>query len=343
MKKIFAILGIVLWTLSWTSLHSQEKREFGSYKEMREYLGVLFEQKKFAEAASLLESVLDRFPDNILANTVNLAAARLSLGDAGKAVDALEEGHRRGIFYGLWDFVGKFWDPLRGSPRFEAFLQANKARVDEVQKKASMKIEAVTPEGYDPAKKYPLFLALHGGGESNADFKPNWTSPRLRAEFITAYVQSSQVASMRGFHWQDVAVTRRDLEAAYKRILEEYPVDPGRVLIGGFSSGGFGSLVAALQNFFPVRGFVALCPAMPETISDEDIRAARSRGLRGTLLTTETDYRVEPQRALVDRLKKLGLSVEFHVTPDIGHWYPKDFETMLDRAIGLILPVGNGE
>jgi predicted esterase len=341
MKKLFVILGIVLCSMSWASRPRQEKREFGSYGEMREYLGGLFNQKKYDEAASLLESVLDRFPDNVLANTYNLAIARVYLGDAEKALQALEEGHRRGIFYGTWDFGGELWEPIKNSPRYKAFLKANQARLEEAQKKASMKIEAVTPAGYDPAKKYPLFIALHGGGESTPDFKPNWTSPRLRGEFITVYVQSSQVASMRGFHWQDVAVTRRDLEAAYKLILEQYPVDAGRVIIGGFSSGGFGSLVAAFMNDFPVRGFVALCPEVPQTISDEDILAAKARGLRGTLLTTELDHRVESQRVLMNRMEKLGLPVEFHLTPNIGHWYPKDFEALLDRAIGLILAAGN--
>jgi len=343
MKKSFVILGIVICSLSWASLASQKKTEFGSYKEMRDYLGELFEQKKYEEAASLLESVLDRFPDNVLANTYNLAIAHVYLGDADKAMQALEEGHRRGIFYGIWDFGAKLWDLIKNSPRYEAFLKANQARIGEAQKGASVKIDAVMPQGYDPAKKYPLFIALHGGGEATPDFKPNWTSPRLSAEFITVYVQSSQVASMRGFHWQDVAVTRRDLETVYKQILERYPVDAGRVIIGGFSSGGFGSLVAVFMDFFPVRGFVALCPEVPQTISDEVILAAKARGLRGTLLTTELDNRVEPQRALMNRMEKLGLPVEFHVTPNIGHWYPKDFEAMLDRAIGLILAAGNGE
>ena len=343
MKRPFAFLGIVLCSLSLAaSLPGQEKRDFASYKEMREYLGTLFQQKKFAEAASLLEGVLDQFPDNVVANTYNLAAARASLGDADKAIGALEEGHRRGIFYGIWDFAGQLWEPLKASPRFEAFWKENQARIEEAQQKTPMTIEAMTPAGYDPAKKYPLFIALHGGGESTADLKPLWTSPRLRGEFITAFVQSSQVASMRGFHWQDVAVTRKDLEAAYKRILEQYPVDTGRVIIGGFSSGGFGSLVAALQNFFPVRGFVALCPEVPQTISDEDILAAKARGLRGTLLTTEQDNRVDRQRALISRLEKLGLPAEIHVTPNIGHWFPDDFGTLLDRAIGMILPDGNG-
>jgi len=343
MKKTLAILGIVLCTLPLASLQGQEKREFGSYKEMRAFLGELFNQKKYEEAASLMESVLDRFPDNVLANAYNLALARLFAGDSEKAIRALEEGHRRGVFYGLWDFAAELWDPVKSSPRFEAFLKENQVRVEEAQERASMKIEVVTPAGYDPAKKYPLFIALHGGGESVADFKPSWTSPRLRGEFITVYVQSSQVANMRGFHWQDVDVTRRDLEAAYKRILEQFPVDTGRTVIGGFSSGGFGSLVAAMKKFLPVRGFVALCPEVPMTISDEDILAAKARGLRGTLLTTEADNRVEQQRTLMNRMEKLGLPADFHLTPGIGHWYPGDFDTLLDRAIGHILEPGKSE
>jgi hypothetical protein len=54
-------------------------------------------------------------------------------------------------------------------------------------------------------------------------------------------------------------------------------------------------------------------------------------------LTTEADNRVDRQRALVDRLEKSGLAVDFHLTPAIGHWYPDDFEALLDRAIGFIL------
>ncbi len=343
MKRIHIILGIVFVFLASVALGGQEKRGFGTYKEMREYLGELFRQEKYAEAASLLESVLDRFPDNVEANTYNLALARLSMGDNGKAVEALEEGHRRGIFYGIWYLTSKRWDPLKGMPRFEAVIKANQTRVAEAQKKASMKIETATPAGYDAVKKYPLFIALHGGGESLIDFKPSWTSPRLRGEFITVYVQSSQVASMNGFHWQDVAITRKELETAYRQTVERYPVDTNRVIIGGFSSGGFGSLAVALKNDLPVRGFVVLCPEVPATISDDDILAAKARGLRGTLLTTEADNRVEQQRALIERLEKSGLSVDFHLTPAIGHWYPDDFEALLDRAIGKIFRTEKGE
>jgi predicted esterase len=320
------------------SVHAgQAKKEFADYREMRAFLGELFQQKRYEEAAALLESVLDRFPANVLANTFNLAAARVYLGQPDKAVEALEEGHRRGVFYGLWDFIAELWGPLRGTPRFQAFLKANQVRVDEAQAKAVLLTDVVTPEGYDPAKTYPLFIALHGGGETVAELKPLWTSPRLRSEFITVYVQSTQVASMKGFHWQDAALTRRDVEAAYTRVLGRYPVDTGRVLVGGFSSGGYGAMVVSFGGLIPVRGFVALCPGVPEALTDAEVLAAKARGLGGTLLTTELDQRVEAQRALAERLQKLGLAVEFHLSPNIGHWFPEDFGARLDRAIGHIL------
>ncbi len=205
-----------------------------------------------------------------------------------------------------------------------------------------MKLEVVTPPGYDSRRRYPLFVALHGGGENVAIFKPNWVSPRLQAEFIIAYVQSSQVADMTTFHWQDEAITRRDLEAAYEKVIATYPIDRSRVVVGGFSSGGFASLVTAFHKFLPVRGFVALCPEVPVSIRDEEISAAVGRGLRGSLLTTEQDGRIEAQRALAGRWKALGLDAEFIVTPNIGHWYPKDFPQQLDRAIGRIAgPAGS--
>ena len=340
MKKIVVLLCLAAFLSAGSPGAAQEKREFSSYKEMRDYLGELYNQKKYAEAAALLESVLDRFPDNILANIFNLATMRLFQGDVDKAMAALEEGHRRGVFYGLWDFTAELWTPLKKHGRYEAFRKENAARIEAAQKKATLIVDVATPAGYDPAKKYPLFIALHGGGESIAELKPNWTSPRLRNEFLTVFVQSTQVSGMKGFHWQDEVLTRRDVEAAYRQVLEKYPVDAGRILIGGFSSGGFGSLIVAFSGSLPVRGFVALCPEPPQTLSDEAILAAKKRGLRGILLTTELDRRVDRQRELAARWEKLGLASEFHVTPDIGHWFPKDFEELLDRAIGRILGDG---
>jgi len=340
MHKKIIVSFLAITALSGLFLYGQEKREFKDYMEMRAYLGELFQQKKYAEAAALLEGVLDRFPDNIAANAYNLAMMRVLTGELDKAVAALEDGHRRGIFFGLWVFQGNLWKPLNGNPRFEAFLKENAARIEAAEKKAKQIIDVVTPEGYDPSKKYPLFIALHGGGESIAELKPEWNSPRLKKEFITAFLQSTQVAGMTGFHWQKEDMTKREISEAYTKIVAQYPIDTSRVLIGGFSSGGFGSMIMTFSGSVPVRGFVALCPEPPQTITDAAVATAAKRGVRGTLLTTEQDGRIAVQKDLVARLVKLGFDCEIHVTPNIGHWFPKDFPELLDKAIGRILGDG---
>ncbi len=340
MNRRLNVLTILIAILLPLAALAQDPREQGSYQEMRAYLGELYQQQKYAEGAALLERALDRYPDHILANTYNLAILRGLAGDPGGGIEALEDGLRRGVFYGRWDFEDEMLAPLKAHERFADFWQQNLARLEEAQSQATMKMEVVLPADYDAARAYPLFVALHGGGEDLAAFKPNWTSPALQADHIILYVQSSQVANMRGFHWHDEAQTRRDLESAYAQAVASYRIDADHLLVGGFSSGGYASLLAAFHGILPACGFVALCPEVPTSITDEEIAAAAKRGLRGTLLTSELDNRLDAQRSLAERWQGLGLDGELVITPNMGHWYPEDFPQQLDAAIDRILAPG---
>jgi acetyl esterase/lipase len=80
---------------------------------------------------------------------------------------------------------------------------------------------------------------------------------------------------------------------------------------------------------------------MPDEFTPEDVRAARDRGIRGTILTTEMDGRVDQQRRMEEIMREEGLPLEFFVTPNIGHWYPEDLAQRIDQAITHIR-AGNG-
>lgn len=334
MKKLAALTMVTL--LICPCLAAAKVKTFATYADMRQYLGQLVQDKKFAEAEGVLTHALAQFPDHLLANAYNLAYVRVELKKYGPAIKALEYGHKRGIFYGIWDFMGPAFAPLKGLKKFQAFEEKNRGFIAAAQQLAKLKLEIVTPEEYDPGKKYPLFLALHGGGNTLDDFKPHWHSERLKTEFIVAYVQSTQVASMKGFHWQDPALTARDLAEALRQVGAGYPIDEQRILIGGFSSGGFAALTVSLKNMLPVIGFIALCPPLPEDVTEEDIRQAAGRGIRGTILTTEMDQRLPDQRKLADNFSRLGLQYQFAVTPNVGHWYPDDLDRRIDQAIAHI-------
>lgn len=305
-----------------------------SYQAMRAEVVELYGEERFAEAAEILTTALERYPDHLIANCVNLALMYLRMERFEKGLDALRYGLDHEIWYGKYAFLDPTWDPLKGAPGWEAFQERNKKAKELAAKEVEPRLDVVLPENYDPNRSYPLFLALHGGGENVDLFLPNWGSPILSRDFIVAYPQSTQLIAMDGYNWtEDISLSLREIREAYQKVVDDYPVDEGEVVVGGFSSGGVASLEVVLNATLPVRGFVVLCPAMPEGFSPEAVRAASERGARGTLLTTEMDGRLDQQRKMAEIMKEVGLPLEFHITPDIGHWYPADLAARIDDAI----------
>jgi len=143
---------------------------------------------------------------------------------------------------------------------------------------------------------------------------------------------------MNGYNWtEDIEVSKKEIHEAYLKVIKEYPVDIDRVVIGGFSSGGVAALEVTLDNTFPVRGFVVLCPAKPDGFSGEKIVAAKNRGIRGIILTTEMDNRLDVQKEMAEIMNTTGFPHQFFITPNIGHWFPDDMDKKIDEAIEFIL------
>ncbi len=337
MKK--AMLFIIILVTIFLILGGQEKErpQFATYQEMRAHIGKLYQGKKYAEAAEILEKALTQFPDHLHANTYNLALIYVQLAEAEKALQILEYGLEHDVWYGKYDFLDEIWALLRKEEGFDSFDRKNEKKREEAQKEIEPKLEVFVPENYDKGKKYPLFIALHGGGENIEGFKPQWTSDRLKKEFIVAYPQSSQMITQNGYSWtEDIELAKKEIREAYEKIVQKYPVDTSKVIIGGFSSGGVASLEVVLDNTIPAAGFVILCPAKPDDFTVDKVRGVKERGIRGTLITTEMDNRLPDQKEMAGIMKEQGLPHEFIVTPDIGHWYPENLAEMIDKAIEFI-------
>lgn len=338
MKKVFMIMAILMTVFPILEGQEKESTQFATYQEMRTHIGKLYQQEKYAEAAEILQKALIQFPDHLHANAYNLALMNVHLKEYKEALEALDYGLEKGIWFGKYDFYAEMWAPLKEAEGFESFKQKNEARRQEAQKGIKPKLEILVPEDYDKSKKYPLFLALHGGGENIEVFKPHWTSELLQTEFIVAFPQSSQIVSMDGYNWtEDIELTKKEIKEAYKKTIQNYPVDKSQVIIGGFSSGGVASLEIVLDDTIPVIGFVVLCPAKPEDFTVQKVAEAKKRGIRGTLLTTEMDPRLPDQKEMAEIMKAQDLPLEFIVTPNIGHWYPEDLDERIDTAISHIM------
>ena len=306
---------------------------------MRQKIGELHGQKEYAQAAKILEWGLEQFPDHRMANTYNLATFQVLLDQPKKALQTLLSGLDHGLWYGPWDFEADLWESVKELDGFEQVNARSEMGRKAAQAQAKPELTVITPTNYDPQKKYPLFIALHGGGETVAAFQPQWTSPKLKTDFIVAYPQCSRVISMNGFCWMGEPQDRTELIDAYQKVLADYAIDTENIIMGGFSAGGHQTLTLLLEEeqAIPLRGFVVLCPPIPEDYSPEAVDRIRERGQRGLLLTTELDGRVEEQRQFAQTLEQAGVPIQFSITPNIGHWYPTDLADRIDQAIEFIL------
>lgn len=114
------------------------------------------------------------------------------------------------------------------------------------------------PKDYDPAKKYPLVVGVHGG-PSWACFS-EWQADKmddLRAASLLGWF--ALCPNPRGSHGQGETFTQanvkdlgggdyRDILAGVDAMIKEYPIDPKRIGFSGHSYGGYMAMWAETQT-----------------------------------------------------------------------------------------------
>jgi dipeptidyl aminopeptidase/acylaminoacyl peptidase len=114
------------------------------------------------------------------------------------------------------------------------------------------------PKDYDPAKKYPLIVEVHGGPA--AAVEAQW-GPRggISAQAFSALGYFVLEPNPRGSFGQGEEFTQanrkdfgygdlRDILAGVDAVIAKYPVDPKRVGLTGWSYGGFMTMFAVTQT-----------------------------------------------------------------------------------------------
>ncbi len=115
------------------------------------------------------------------------------------------------------------------------------------------------PRDYDPAKKYPLLVEVHGGPAAAVTARWAGGAGGFGTVEFSALGYFVLMPNPRGSYGQGEAFTQanrkdfgygdlRDILAGVDRVLATYPVDPGRVGLAGWSYGGFMSMFAVTQT-----------------------------------------------------------------------------------------------
>jgi dipeptidyl aminopeptidase/acylaminoacyl peptidase len=113
------------------------------------------------------------------------------------------------------------------------------------------------PQNYDPQKRYPMVVSIHGGPASAR--RPGWPGPSFDFSFLSAEGYFVFFPNPRGSYGQSQAFTRanvkdfghgdlRDILAGVDHVVKTVPVDEKRVGVLGWSYGGFMTMWAVTQT-----------------------------------------------------------------------------------------------
>jgi hypothetical protein len=181
-------------------------------------------------------------------------------------------------------------------------------------------------------------LVLHGSGSTLEWAEENWKSEKLENGFVVAYIQSYLHYGMKSYGWRrNDPRARQDIQKLFAQIVDEYPVDLDRVVIGGLSAGGGVAIDVSVNGVVPTAGFIGVCPNKPEEFDRIRVRAARERGVKGVIVSGKGDLDLPLQKEMVKIFKKEHFPHEFFIIRELEHSYPEKFPHLIDRALDYIL------
>ena len=171
---------------------------------------------------------------------------------------------------------------------------------------ATYSYQVYLPAGYDPARRWPAILFLHGAGERGTDGVQQTQVGlgrvlRANPERVPAVVVFPQ-APPREVWVGDLA---RMARLALDQTIAEFRGDPDRIYLVGLSMGGYGAWVLAFESPDRYAALVSVCGG----IVPPSGRRARTRQLPPTLEAAD------PYAATAARVKRIP-SWLFHGAED---------------------------
>ncbi|MCH4886769.1 hypothetical protein EZV73_04275 [Acidaminobacter sp. JC074] len=283
----------------------------------KEYYRKWFEEGLKDQALLMVEKAYKDYPEHHEQLLLDL----IMLYGQLKQVDKCKSYFNHALDKGYW-----YPSPYLNDILFTHDYQEETVRWEELSKNLRKKpfIKVVKPINYKPTRAMPLVVSLHGWGEDLELFSKFWKSDLIDEDYVHLMVESSQQIGYKHFSWNDRERAFKDVEKAIKDLKGRYAI--GDIIFTGFSQGATLAIdMAANSKLKNIKGFIALCPDLPESIKDQELE------LKGTIITGDLDHAYESQVKLKDYL-----GCDFEVVKDFGHWFPEDLSERLSRALRKI-------
>jgi predicted esterase len=297
-----------------------------------------YRQEDWPRAIAVGLDLAQMLPDNALVK-YNLACAYALSGDPDSALHWLGRAAASG-FTQLSHFdADTDLDSVRDRPGFPSVRAAvaeneNRHRKEiEIRASTSPLLIVASPD-HDRKLPAPLIIAFHGYGDRAANYPRFWSGPAGEYGAILAVPQGLQPVGD-GFGWGNVDEADVIFQRALKEVGREYAVDPERVVLTGFSQGGFIALALGLRYPDRLVGVIPMAgPYIPEVDAPPPARAGDPRYY---FIVGSRDRAVSDVRRAAKDYESAGFDVKLRIVQSTGHNFPQDSARELDAALKWVL------
>lgn len=202
--------------------------------------------------------------------------------------------------------------------------RAYRSKIDNTLQPYSVKI----PKSIAPGKKYPLLVFLHGSGMDDRQVLTEKEADPLINFIEFAPFGRGTSNAFSTDHAQD------DIREAIDDVIAHYPVDTDRIILAGFSMGGYGVYRTFYENPKIFRA-LAVFSGHPDLANKCGIPGKHPNFLDERYLKPfegvqififhgghDKNCPVDLTKKLVEMLKKAGAQVEFYLEEGKGHEMP---------------------
>lgn len=249
-------------------------------------------------------------------NLIEMNLIKLRMYETGKQL--FDEYHKFQIESSLF-FKGI--DPYQGITTY--YRRAFKSKHDGTYQPYTIKL----PKNYNPTKKYPLLVFLHGSGQ---DEQHLLKSERSDGNFIELAPFARDM-----YQCYSSDSSQLDIIEAIDDVKLHFSVDSDKIIVGGFSMGGYGALRTFYQNPELYKG-VAVFAGHPD-LANEWLEEGHPNFLDDKYLINFLNIPVfiyhgrkdgalpiSKIEELITNLKSKGITVTERLIENKAHEYPDD-------------------
>ena len=272
----------------------------------------------------------------------NMACVYARSGESEKALKWLGRSVELGFSDGELLRSDADLDSLRDTEAFAHILRDFEARMG----KGADQLEALiarneplilTPPEHDATQPAPVIVALHGFGVDAEDIGETWHGPAAHIGAVVVAPRAVRKAEGRdGFSWGPVDEAERIVLAALEVAKKKVAFDPERVVLTGFSQGGYMSLNLAARHPQLFRGVIPVA-AFYRPEHAEFAPAAEGRSPRFYVMVGGADAGLESNRAAVAALESKGYDAKLVEFEGLGHTFPPERDVEMHKALHFVL------